>query len=59
MDMTMIDITGIEASEGDEVVVFGPMLPLREVAQWINTIAYELLTQTSERVKRVFVAGSI
>jgi len=59
MDMTMIDTTGIEAKEGDEVILFGAVLPIQEVADKINTIAYEILTNTSERVKRVFVAESI
>jgi Alr-MurF fusion protein len=59
MDMTMIDLTGIQASEGDEVVIFGKDLPIQEVATRINTIPYEILTNTSERVKRIFVAGSI
>ncbi len=59
MDMTMVDITGIDTFEGDEVIIFGRDLPIREVARWINTIPYELLTQTSERVKRVFIADSI
>lgn len=59
MDMTMIDITGIPAREGDEVVIFGKGLPIEELAARIQTIPYEILTNTSERVKRVFVAESI
>ena len=59
MDMTMIDITGIPAKEGDEVVVFGKQLPIETLAGRIRTIPYEILTGTSERVKRVFVAESI
>jgi Alr-MurF fusion protein len=59
MDMTMVDITGIDATEGDEVIVFGKDLPIQELAERIRTIPYELLTNTSERVKRVFVAESI
>jgi len=59
MDMTMIDITGLEAKEGDEVILFGEDLPIQELAGKINTIPYEILTNTSERVKRVFVAESI
>jgi len=59
MDMTMIDITGIDAREGDEVIIFGKDLPVQKVAARINTIPYEILTNTSERVKRVFVAESI
>lgn len=59
MDMTMIDVTDIDVTEGDEVIVFGEGLSIEEVAQKINTIPYEILTNTSERVKRVFVAESI
>lgn len=59
MDMTMIDITGIDAEEGDEVIVFGDQLPVEELAKSIKTIPYEILTNTSERVKRVFVAESM
>lgn len=59
MDMTMVDITGIEAGEGDEVIVFGKGMSIQEVAAKINTIPYEILTSTSERVKRIFVAESI
>jgi alanine racemase len=59
MDMTMVDITGINAHEGDEVIIFGKQLPIQTIAKKINTISYEILTSTSERVKRVFVAESI
>lgn len=59
MDMTMVDITGIDAREGDEVIVFGKGLPIQDVAASINTISYEILTSTSERVKRVFVSEGI
>ena len=59
MDMTMIDITGIEAKEGDEVTIFGEGLPIQELASRANTIPYEILTNTSERVKRIFFAESM
>jgi len=59
MDMTMIDITGINAAEGDEVIIFGEGLSVKEVASNIGTIPYEILTNTSERVKRVFVSEGI
>ena len=59
MDMTMVDVTDIPAREGDEATVFGAGLPIQEVAKWIDTIPYELLTSTSERVKRVFFAEGI
>lgn len=56
MDMCMVDITAIpEAKEGDEVLVFGPQLPVTQLAQWSDTISYEVMTGISQRVKRVYV----
>ena len=55
MDMTMIDITGIpDIREGDEVIVFGKELSVRQLAHWAGTIPYEILTGVSQRVKRVY-----
>jgi alanine racemase len=54
MDMCMVDITDIEAEEGDEVIIFGKQHPIGEMARQIGTIPYEILTGVSERVKRVF-----
>ncbi len=54
MDMTMIDITGIPAREGTEVVVFGQGPNILDIAAQTNTIPYEVLTGISERVKRVY-----
>jgi Alr-MurF fusion protein len=55
MDMTMVDVTAIpDARAGDTAEVFGPNLPLPGLATRIGTIAYELLTNVSERVRRVF-----
>jgi alanine racemase len=59
MDMTMVDVTDIDAHEGDEVIIFGENLPIHEVAERLGTIPYEILTNTSERVKRVFFAEGI
>ncbi len=55
MDLCMVDITGIDAKEGDSVIVFGENLPVLEVAESIDTIPYEILTSISPRVKRVYV----
>lgn len=55
MDMTMIDITDIpDVEEGDEVIVFGRQLSIRQVAEWAETIPYEIMTGISQRVKRVY-----
>ncbi|MGB3183070.1 MAG: bifunctional UDP-N-acetylmuramoyl-tripeptide:D-alanyl-D-alanine ligase/alanine racemase [Cyclobacteriaceae bacterium] len=55
MDMTMVDVSGMEAREGDEVIIFGSEMSVTELAGRIDTIPYEILTNISERVKRVFV----
>lgn len=51
----MVDVTGIEAKEGDTVVIFGEGLPVTEQAERIGTIPYEILTSVSPRVKRVYI----
>ncbi len=54
MDMTMIDITGIPAREGTEVIIFGQDYTIMELAKQMETIPYEVLTSISSRVKRVY-----
>ncbi|MGN6605178.1 MAG: bifunctional UDP-N-acetylmuramoyl-tripeptide:D-alanyl-D-alanine ligase/alanine racemase [Ginsengibacter sp.] len=55
MDMTMLDISGTkDVKEGDEVIVFGESLSLQSVAQWAETIPYEIMTGISQRVKRIY-----
>lgn len=54
MDMCMIDVTGIDAKEGDEVIIFGQNRSIIELAGEMNTIPYEVLTGISKRVKRVY-----
>jgi Alr-MurF fusion protein len=54
MDMTMLDITGVDVQEGDDVIVFGAELPVSELAVLAHSIPYEILTGISQRVKRVY-----
>jgi len=54
MDMTMINLNDVEAAVGDEVTIFGDQMPITTLAKKLNTIPYEILTNVSERVKRVF-----
>ncbi len=55
MDMTMLDVTGAgPVEEGDEVIVFGRDLSIREIAAWAGTIPYEIMTGISERVNRLY-----
>ena len=54
MDVCMIDVTGIDCKEGDKVIIFGDALPVTTLAEWLDTIPYEILTSVSNRVKRVY-----
>ncbi|GAB3227400.1 bifunctional UDP-N-acetylmuramoyl-tripeptide:D-alanyl-D-alanine ligase/alanine racemase [Algoriphagus aestuariicola] len=54
MDMVMVDVGAIEVKEGDEAIIYGEQISLKELADRIGTIPYELLTNISTRVKRVY-----
>jgi len=55
MDMCMVDASAVpELQEDDTVEVFGGQIPLEELAAWMHTIPYEVLTSVSSRVKRVY-----
>ncbi|POY37572.1 bifunctional UDP-N-acetylmuramoyl-tripeptide:D-alanyl-D-alanine ligase/alanine racemase [Solitalea longa] len=55
MDMLMLDVTGVDCKETDEVIVFNDELRVEELAEKIGTIPYEVLTGISQRVKRIYV----
>lgn len=54
MDMCTIDITGLPVNEGDDVIIFGKDHPITGLARDLETIPYEVLTNISRRVKRVY-----
>ncbi len=54
MDMCMLDVTGLDAKIGDEVIIFNHQLTVDDLAEQINTIPYEILTNISQRVKRIY-----
>ncbi|MFT5251798.1 MAG: alanine racemase [Flavobacteriales bacterium] len=54
MDMLMVDVTEIDCTEGDSVIIFGEKPTVSYIAKKLNTIPYEVLTSISQRVKRVF-----
>jgi alanine racemase len=54
MDMTMLDITDTHVNIGDDVIVFGEGLDVYTLANQLNTIPYEVITNISQRVKRVY-----
>ncbi|WP_400071062.1 alanine racemase [Zobellia russellii] len=55
MDMIMVNVTGIDCNEGDEVVVFGANPTAEQFASGAKTISYEILTGISQRVARIIV----
>jgi alanine racemase len=54
MDMCMADVTEIPCQEDDAVVLFGEGQPVSQVAEWMDTIPYEVLTTVGQRVKRIY-----
>jgi alanine racemase len=54
MDMCMLDVSGLEINEGDEVIVFNQEIRVEELAKTMHTIPYEVLTGISQRVKRIY-----
>ncbi len=55
MDMCMLDITGVEASVGDTVTIFGDDPQVSELAGVLDTIPYEILTSVPRRIRRVVI----
>ncbi|MBK6521972.1 MAG: alanine racemase [Sphingobacteriaceae bacterium] len=54
MDMCMVDITNVKCKEGDEVIVFESSAQVNQMAKAMNSIPYEVLTNISSRVKRIY-----
>src|SRR5690606_16066728 len=55
MDMLMADVTGLGVKPREKVEIFGPNIPITEVAEKAGTIPYEILTGISQRVKRIYL----
>ncbi len=55
MDTLMVDVTGIDCEEGDEVEVFGKNHTVIDFDIEQQTIPYEVITRISQRVTRVLV----
>ena len=55
MDMSMLDITGVDAKVGDTVTIFGEDPTISEIADILGTIPYEILTSVPRRIERIIV----
>jgi alanine racemase len=63
MDQMTVNIDWDEAYNGDEVVLIGQQggeaISIEEVAEWADTIPYELLTALNARVPRRYLAEKV
>ncbi len=59
MDLIALDVTGCEAWPGARVELFGPNVPVDEAAADAGTIAFELLSNVSSRVQRVYLGSDL
>jgi alanine racemase len=58
MDQVMVDVTEApDVQVGDVVEMFGPNIPVTEVAEKAGTIAWEIFTGITPRVVRTHVGG--
>ncbi len=63
MDMMMVDVSGLEVSPGDEVVIIGSQstpdgevdrIDAREMAAVVGTIPWEIVCRIGSRIQRVY-----
>ncbi|MFD0987177.1 alanine racemase [Methyloligella solikamskensis] len=60
MDLITLDVTGIPeeyASRGALVQIIGPRVPLETIADYAQTVHYEILTNLCRRAPRRYVGG--
>lgn len=58
MDMTMLDVTGLDVKVGDTVTIFGEEPSIAELADILGTIPYEILTSVPRRIERIIISRS-
>jgi alanine racemase len=58
MDQCMVDLSGVDAEMGDEIILFGSdglqTISIDDVAAKLNTINYEIVCMINRRVPRVY-----
>ena len=55
MDQFMVNVDGGDVKVGDEVTLLGNGITAEDLADWVGTNEYEVMTNVSARVPRVFV----
>ena len=56
MDQFMVNVGDDEVGVGDEVILLGERIAAEDLAQWMGTNEYEVMTNISARVPRVYVS---
>jgi alanine racemase len=59
MDMTMLDVTGLDVKVGDTVTIFGEEPSIAELAEILGTIPYEILTSVPRRIERIIIPNDL
>ena len=58
MDSMVVDVTGVDADPGDEVILLGPqkadLIAARDVAVAIGTVPHEILCRIGTRIERTY-----
>src|SRR5690349_19094688 len=55
MDQFMVDVGDDEIHVGDEVILLGEGIAAEDLAQWMGTNEYEVMTSISARIPRVYI----
>ena len=55
MDVAAVEVSALDVAVGDPVELFGPNRSIDDAARAAGTIAYELLTSNTPRVKRRYI----
>ena len=55
MDQFMVDVGEDQVSVGDEVILLGQGIAAEDLAEWTGTNEYEVMTNISARVPRIYV----
>jgi alanine racemase len=57
MDQFMVNVGGDDVQAGDEVTLLGGGITPEELADWTGTNEYEVMTNISARVPRVYIGA--
>ena len=55
MDMTMIDVTGLNVKQGDPVEIIGTYASMQSFANNLSSIPYEVMTSINKRVAKIYI----